>query len=404
MGRLKNSSKSTLGRPDRPIYVLAGQIQDYIYLPNPDPLYVVLGTLAANMLEGVPVWLVLVGPPASGKTLMLDILHVDEKYRMPKYHGADLIKGMSALLSGVSKKDVTKGATGGLLQQIGSRGVLLVKDFTSMMSMAREPLLETIGALRRVYDGSCERPIGSDGGRVLTWRGKIAFLSACTGVIDRHHQILNELGQRWVYYRLDETDGFGEGKKAATLTKEDFIEMHKLVRAFLDHVGVSYLEPKLDKRELEDAENARLFSMAAFIAAGRSPVTRDWHSKEIVEVPETEKPTRLQAALSQLYLGLEVIGLEESERWRVVGRVAMDSLPRIRNIIINSARESVKAVGVAGLRDGIGCGSNTIRWTFEELERHGVFEQVERGDRFGDKAGTWRLTQWSRKHIKLGWG
>jgi len=158
----------------------------------------------------------------------------------------------------------------------------------------------------------------------------------------------------------------------------------------------------MERRELNSIESNRLFSLAAFAAAARSPVGRDWRTKEITDVPETEKPTRLAAGLGQLYLGLEIIGLDEVERWRVVSRVALDSVPRLRSIIIKLAM-SGEARTVPQLREHVGCGANTIRWSFEEMERHGVFEQVEKGDRMGDRVGSWRLTAWSRKCLRLGW-
>ena len=399
-----HASNSPLGRPDRPIHILAGKIQEHVFFPSPDPLYVVLGTLAANMLRGVPVWVVLVGPPASGKTLLLDMLYIDRDIRLPNLHTVDLIKGTGALLSGVGQKDKTKKATGGLLKQIGKKGMLIIKDFTSMMSLPHDALIETVGAFRRIYDGAWDRPVGSDGGQVLTWSGKIGMLTACTGVIDRHHQLLSELGERWIYYRYDASDGYGETKAVLGNTdpKAMMLELHEIIKEFLEHAGVSWDDSGMERRELSGPESNRLFSLAAFSAAARSPVGRDWRSKEITDVPETEKPTRLAASLGQLYLGLEIIGLDDGERWRVVSRVALDSVPRLRSIIIRHALNGT-AYTVPQLREVVGCGANTIRWSFEEMERHGVFEQVVKGDRLGDKAGSWRLSPWARKHIRLGW-
>src|SRR5262249_46665732 len=46
----------------------------HLHLPDPRPLLVLLGALAANHLEGDPVWLLLVGPPSGGKTRLLESL------------------------------------------------------------------------------------------------------------------------------------------------------------------------------------------------------------------------------------------------------------------------------------------------------------------------------------------
>lgn len=403
-GRI-SASGSPLGRPDAPIYKLAAKVQEKLFYPNPDSLYAVMGALVGNLLPGVPVWLVLVGPPSSGKTLILDMISVDEDHRLPKLFSADAIKSTSALLSGVGQKDIKKGATGGLLRQIGKHGFLIIKDFTSTMSMGHDPLIELVGALRRIYDGAWDRPVGSDGGRVLSWSGKVGLLSACTGVIDGHHQTLGELGERWVYYRMDKSDGYGETRSALNNTqpKETMYELNDQVAEFLEECGVDMCHPEgLERRELNDVESNRVFTLAAFTAAARSSVVRDWRSKEIVTVTQTEVPTRLAAALNQMYLGMEMCGLNEDDRWRVAGRVAIDSVPKLRSSLIKLAVKG--AIKIIDAKEALGCGGNAIRWACEDLQVHGVFEQVEKGDRFGDRAGTWRLSEWSRRMLRVGWG
>lgn len=397
----RSFSNSTLCAPQSPIHKLAQRVGELIYFPNPDALYCVLGVVAGNCLKGTPVWLVLVGPPADGKTLLLDMLD-----SIPKVHTVDVIDSPASLLSGTPSKDVSKGSTGGLLRTIGKRGLISVKDFTVMMSLPNEPLVKVLGALRRVYDGSWERPIGTDGGKVLTWYGRVGFLSACTSAVDRHHQLLAELGERWMYYRFGESDGYGATRKALSTENPQSVmaEMEGLVREFFDEVGLAWLEDGMERRKLDERESNRLFAMAAMVSASRSPVSRDVRTREVVDIKETETPTRLAAALGQLLLGLECIGLEEEDRWRVVGKVALDSMPGIR---LKLLRMLFKGPGVNSkdMRERLGCGANTVRLVAEDLMLHGVVEKVEKGDgRMGERAGSYRLTSWSKKQIAIGFG
>ncbi len=50
---------------------LVNLFRRYLLLPDPGPLLATLGAVAANRLPGVPVWLLLVGPPSCGKTQIL---------------------------------------------------------------------------------------------------------------------------------------------------------------------------------------------------------------------------------------------------------------------------------------------------------------------------------------------
>jgi hypothetical protein len=57
------------------------------------------------------------------------------------------------------KRDKTKGATGGMLAQIGSRGLLVLKDFTTILSMNRDARAQIIAAFREIADGRWERSV-----------------------------------------------------------------------------------------------------------------------------------------------------------------------------------------------------------------------------------------------------
>jgi hypothetical protein len=93
------------------VHALAAEVQEWLYYPDPQPLYVVLGTMAANMMKGNPVWMMLIGAPSSGRSLILNALK-----DIPRTHFADNVSGPASLLSGSGKKDRNAKSTGGLLR------------------------------------------------------------------------------------------------------------------------------------------------------------------------------------------------------------------------------------------------------------------------------------------------
>jgi hypothetical protein len=90
----------------------------WLLLRDPVPIYAVLGTVAANLLQGDPVWLGLIGPPSSAKTEILNSTAL-----LPHVVQAATLTPASCL-SGTPKKSFDKGAKGGLLRQIGDFGAL----------------------------------------------------------------------------------------------------------------------------------------------------------------------------------------------------------------------------------------------------------------------------------------
>ena len=69
-------------------------------------------------------------------------------------HEVSTISSEGALLSGTVAKDRADDATGGLLRQVGENGIVLIKDFTSILSLAPSVRPQVLGALRECYDGS----------------------------------------------------------------------------------------------------------------------------------------------------------------------------------------------------------------------------------------------------------
>lgn len=180
------------------------------------PLRTVLAAVTANLIMGSnePVWIMVVGGSGFGKTETIAPLAA-----LPLVHMASSISSEGgALLSATPKRDTTKGATGGLLAQIGSRGLLVLKDFTTILSMNRDARAQIIAAFREIADGRWERSVGTDGGRKLVWEGKIGIVAAATAAIDNAHTVLSEMGSRFTFVRMGETEEARRSRSARSRT------------------------------------------------------------------------------------------------------------------------------------------------------------------------------------------
>jgi hypothetical protein len=107
----------------------------------------------------------------------------------------------------LSRKQKSKGATGGLLRKLGNRGILVIKDVTSILSADRHTRGPVLGAIREIYDGRWERNVGTDGGQTLTWEGRIVIIGAVTTAWDAAHSVIAAMGDRFVIIRADSGKG-----------------------------------------------------------------------------------------------------------------------------------------------------------------------------------------------------
>lgn len=360
----------------------------WLYLEDPQPLYALAAALVANRAPGDPVWLLLVCAPSTGKTEMLSAAT-----RLPWVVSAAKVTE-SSLLSGTSKKDRAKDATGGLLRQIGDFGVILAKDFTSVLAQNKDARAEALAALREVYDGRWDRPVGADGGRMLTWTGKCGLLGGVTPVIDRYAQVVSALGDRYVLLRMPDADvdafgraALGHGEQERTMRRE----LGEALAGLVEHA-----DPGKVNRPLTEPEQARLIRLAAYTARARTGVDRDGYRREILYKPQVEGPGRLVKVYARLLGGLESIGCDQGTAWSVLTRIAVDSVPALRTDIIRELIRLDQPARTAQIATAVDVVKDTAQLHLEDLSLLKIAEYTRGAD---DKSPyVWTPTEWLREH------
>lgn len=357
----------------------------WLHLPDPGALYVTLATVAANLGPGDPVWLLVIGPPGGGKTEVLHPLagleHVHPTATLTE----------AALLSGTPKKERESGARGGLLREIGDFGLILCKDFGSVLNMHRDARAAVLAALREIYDGSWTRHVGTGGGRTLTWTGKVGLIAGCTPAIDSHHAVMGSMGERFVLYRLPTIDPDAQaGAALAHVGREPEMraELAAATKALLATV-----DPATVARPIDPDHRDRLVRLATLAVRCRSAVDRDSYSREIELIPEAEAPGRLALVLLRLLNGLAAIGVPDPTAWQLVTKAALDSMPAVRRTVLDAVRDADGPTATGTVAEAIGYPTTTTRRALEDLAAHGVLHATHQGN---GRPHLWALTDWAR--------
>ena len=132
--------------------------QRTLYLPDPGGLLIALATVVANRMNGDPVWTMLIGPPSSGTEIVEALSDL-----------VDVHMGRSTVTkAGLLAGSVSKEGTGGLLKELGDQGIIVFKDFTTLLSEHASTRTEVFGILREVHDGRVNRAVGTGGGKGLS--------------------------------------------------------------------------------------------------------------------------------------------------------------------------------------------------------------------------------------------
>lgn len=364
----------------------------WLHFPDPVPLYVVLATVIANLMEdGDSVWLVIVSGSSRGKTEILAGLSKLEYVRVT----GSLTE--ASLLSGTPKKERSKNATGGLLRELPPRGaVLVVKDFGAILSMPRDKRAVVLQALRDMYDGRYTRDVGTGGGERLEWRGQVGLIAAATGQLDRAQAAMAALGERWLTLRLDGDERQmvrAALRQSATGAMRD--ELAEVVESYLAAVRT----PRLSA--LTGADESLVTALAILTARARSPIERNsYGAREIELVPQTEGPPRLARQLHKLLTAMQAMELPRDTIRSTLVRIGLDSIPSPRRealeLLLGNEHTTTQA------RLALGLPQTTTERTLEDLAALGLVSVQKAGER-ERSANLWRakaevLQLWREVH------
>ena len=123
--------------------------------------------------------------------------------------------------------------------------VVLIKDFTTILSMRREKRAAILSQLREIHDGEFRRSFGT--GETKIWRGRITVIAAVTPALDRHYSIFSTLGERFLQVRWHRPDSSAAGEWA--IRQQGREEMIRSLRQRgLLSMGAGLLEGKSETR------------------------------------------------------------------------------------------------------------------------------------------------------------
>ena len=355
------------------------------YKPDCEALAISLSAYVAHWsLDDDPVWLFVVGPSGTGKTSIIANSLADLTGAMvlsdlsPSafISGLDAKLGGSSLLFDLPRFSATR-------PKNHTQGVLVFKDFTSILSRRPETRAEIIGALREIADG---RYSPRKGTKVSEWQGKITVIAAATPAVERAWAMQRDLGERFVQVRWGREDGLETARAAVDQLGNNHVgEFKALITEFIAGTNKHGVMMTTD-------DVTRLIYPAELTAQLRSHVIRDsTNSKSIVDVSPPESPSRIVKAITQIakasaqLFGRTELADIDLDRAR---RVAIDSIPLARLRVFTNVRMHSSATELA--RDA-GMPLTSVEWVLDELLAIGAL----------DEFGSPRLVNLSERFEKL---
>jgi hypothetical protein len=360
-----NPSENTNGNPvaPTPFDAVATVLKTHFFKPDLDAAKIVYAAVAAHRLSGTPVWPMLIGPPGSSKTTLVEPLD-----GLPSVHLIDSVTPRTFISGQIPDPARPAQQPASLLLRIGSSGILVAPDFSTVLEGKHDDRAKIFSDLRRIYDGQLRKEYGTAGAERHEWRGRLTFITCVTPAVDGYTAVFQSLGERFLQVRLPRADGV---EAALAAMAQDTAAAKAALRAALHELFASLpnTEPVLLPETLR-----RIASLAEFTVKARTHVQRSGYgNKEMIALPEPESATRLAQQLAQLAKGLALLDGRDhvnDDDYRLVQRTAADNIPPIRRKILE-AISSGKPPSTSGLP------ASTCSYHMKDLEAVGLLQDQQ---------------------------
>ncbi len=359
-------------RPDRshPLALVVDAVRSYMDMTDEEAVYLAVALavgVAAELHDEEPLWLMIVGQSGGGKTEGIRLLrHVADK-QVDELTRAGLLSWSKG------------GKKTGLLTEIPKAALVTISDFSTVITMGdREARARMFGMLRVVYDGRVYRSIGggiSKGADPLEWDGHLTLLAGATNAIDTHLSFEASLGERWLLFRLPESDiGRSRQRTVFSVNREDVGHARRHAQEIAGDL-VRHARARIPQHLSDDSQN-RLVDAAIFAAHARTGVQFEGQGKWRVPTgyPTPEEPMRLAGQLVRLVRCLVALGLSEQDAVAIGVRAACDSIPLTRlRALREVANNNVSTV--ASVHRAIGRGDRYgAKWELAALDAIGMLD------------------------------
>lgn len=298
----------------------------WLHMTSDEPLKVMFGAFFANKIQGEPLWVFLVAPPGGSKSELLMSLS-----RHPMVESTTSITPHTL----VSGANFSSGSDPSLLPKLNGR-VLVIKDFTTILTMHYSSRDEIFGVLRDCYDGKTEKTFGT--GLKRSYVSHFGILAGVTPKIEEFGIMHQSLGERFLKYRIN--SGSRELSETDRIRKALLnINKENQMRADLCEAANRVLSMPMPKEipKVPQFLYERIINLAQTTAMMRGVVERDRYTQQIIYKPSIEIGTRLAKQLAKLAMGISVY-LEEKEvtleTYDIVRRIALDTAPdRVEEVV-----------------------------------------------------------------------
>lgn len=341
-------------------------IQKHLLLADTGIIRFLAAVVLANRMGALdPTWVFLVTSSSGGKSSLLEALN---KVKNTIY--LDDLTG-NTLISGAKRS----GKETSFIYSIPKYGMLVMTDFTLLLDKDEETNKKIMSQFRLVYDGKIRKAYGT--GESIPWKSQFGLVAGTTTAIYEKQQNFAALGERMVYYYLDQPDRLAMTEMALDNIKTKKAGREEMADAFAAYIdGISLAE---DLPELPKELKSYLIQLSEMATRARSAIARKRYHRDnpIIMAHALEMPTRMALQLLNVGYGMAVQRPDQklqAEDFNILYKTAIDSIPIERKKLME-VMTGYMSTDISGAAAQLGLPYDTVKTTMEDLSALGVVTQ-----------------------------
>jgi hypothetical protein len=363
----------------RSIEQLQTEVEKMLLMADRDIIRILAAISISQVLRFDPIWLLLITSSGGGKSALVDLLA-----KISYVHTLDtLTVNTFASAMKIAGKETA------LLRKI-KNGILVFKDFTSILEMNEVARREIMSQLRAIYDGKFIRHAGN--GEEIKWEGKISTIACSTTTIYHHLSKFATMGERFVIYELQQPPRKEVTKK--TFERKRVNIDPSVMRNHLQDCFVSYITNVREvlinndfrTTDISELLENEIIEVADFCTQARSGLERNTYTRNIEFIPSKEMPTRMAEQFYALLASFVALDKAENdlkpEHMRIpdykghlqerdkniIIKIGLNSIPRKRRDALCALAQYEQGVTSAGLATYLHYETDIIKETLAELD------------------------------------
>lgn len=221
-------------------------------------LEIVLATSISHLVcDKSPVWLLVVGVPASGKTEITMALKGSTRTKCLDTLSDYALSSGYISVNGKASKD--------LLPELDGK-CFIVKDLTALFSLKADTVKKLLGDMCNAFDGSFSKHTPTRG--TVTYQSRFSHIGCITPIcLSKHSYYMTLIGARYLFYRLPgmDAESLDNGLNGTWLEnrKQKIEDFRQCCAAFIDSITIPLI------KEEDENTKAKLKLLAQFLAHGR---------------------------------------------------------------------------------------------------------------------------------------